>query len=363
MRVHRHDFRDLALAFGLSFDLRRVTHAGVALSWTLIVIMGVVSLLSWRAGGMLSPEGMLAAWEAAAGGWTPLKVLIWACVVAGWWAGFAYLCAPVLRSAAVDVARDERDRECNIPLLNRQAAFSPLLVAVPPALAFGCLILWSLLTLIPGVFGGVLAAILLPLALLATAAGAAFLVVGVMAAPMMGPTAVVEGRDYLEAVSRPMSYVMQRPGRYLAYWAAKLGVVGASGLVGVTVLAIAWGMVALALWAIGQGELAGRAIAEVTAESATSMEPQPAAFGIAVVFWSSMFVLLAWLMVVALSCDMLIYLLMRYRVDGVTFDKIIVADEKLKVLKTAAETAIEAEEARKRFDASNPAPAAQAQPQ
>jgi hypothetical protein len=362
MRVHRHDFRDLALAFGLSFDLRRVSQAAVALSWTLIVLMGVVSLLSWRAGGMLRPDGMLLAWESATTGWTPLKGLIWSCVIAGWWAGFAYLAAPAMRSAALDIARDERDRECNIPSLNRQAAFSPLLVGVPAALALACVVLWALLTLIPGVTGGVLAAVTLPIALLAAAAGAVFLVVGVLAAPMMGPAAVVEGRDYLEALSRPMSYVMQRPGRYFAYWAAKLGVVGASAVAGAAVLAVVWGMVGLALWIIGQGDLAARVMTEISAEGTASFEQQPAAFGIAVVFWSSLFVLAAWLMVVALNCDMLIYLLMRYRVDGVTFDKITVAEEKLKVLKNATETAIEAEEARKRFDAANPEPTA-AQPQ
>ena len=350
MRIHRHDFRDMALAFGLSFDIKRVTQAGVALSWTLIVVLGVVGILSWRAGGLLAPDGILGAWDAIVHKpWTPLKALLCACVACGWWAGFGYLCAPVLRSAALDIARDEREHDVNIPFLNRQAAFSPLLMAVLPALSVVALILWSLLTYIPGVVGGVLAAVTLPFALLAAIAGATFLLVGVLAAPMMGPTAAIEGRDYLEAITRPMSYVMQRPGRYFAYWAAKLGVVAVSGLVGCAVLAIAWGFVALALWLVGQGDVAASALAETTADGTASFELAPMAFGIAVVFWSSIFLLAAWLMVVALAADTLIYMLMRYRVDGVTFDKIVVMEDK-PATKTAAETAVEAEEARKRFD-------------
>jgi hypothetical protein len=114
-------------------------------------------------------------------------------------------------------------------------------------------LLWSLLTYIPGLAGGAISAVTLPFVLLVVVPAAAFTLVGVLAAPMMGPTAVVEGRDYLEAISRPMSYVMQRPARYAAYWLAKLGVLAASALAGVAVLAIAWGMVALALWLVGQG--------------------------------------------------------------------------------------------------------------
>ena len=55
-------------------------------------------------------------------------------------------------------------------------------------------------------------------------------------------------------------------------------------------------------------------------------------------------------MVVSLSTDLLINLLMRYRVDGVTFDKVMVAEEHVDPLKSAVETAEEAEAARKRFD-------------
>lgn len=351
MRILRHDVRDISLAFGLAFDLRRVTQAGTALCWTMVVAMGAIGILSWRItnGSPLTPEGIVGAWEALVGTeWTPLKAILWTIVFTAWWAGFAYLCAPVQRSAAMDIARDERDRNSNIPILNRQSAFGPILMAVFPAAMFIPVLLWSLLTLIPGQAGGVVSALTLPPVLVLAVAGAGFLVVGVLAAPMMGPTAVVEGRDYLEVVSRPMSYVMQRPGRYFSYWAAKIGVLAACTLAGAAVMAVAWGFVAVALWLIGQGGMVRSAFD--FALGGGEFEQGPAAFGIAVVAWGSGFVLIAWLMVVSLSTDLLIYMLMRYQIDGVTFDKIMVAEEHVDPLKTAEQTAEEAEAARKRFD-------------
>lgn len=350
MRFHRHDFRDMSLAFGLAFDTRRITQAGVALSWTLLVLVGAGAVLSWRATGeVLSPEGIyVAVVSISDSAWTPLQLLLFAAMAAAWWAGFAYLCAPIQRSAALDIARDERERNPSIPMLNRQAAFGPLLAGLVGAAGIIVLLLWSLLTYIPGTVGAGIATVTLPVALLVALPAAAFCVVAVPAAPMMGPTAVVEGRDYLEAVSRPMSYVIQRPGRYLMYWLAKLGVMGASALLGIAVLALTWGMVALSLWAVGQQEL----LVETTQQALANPDVTGSelAMGLSVVFWGSVFMLLAWLAVIGLSCDMIIYLLMRYRVDGITFDKIAVAEEALARVKTAVETAEQAEESRKRFD-------------
>ncbi|MEZ5992958.1 MAG: hypothetical protein R3E76_11450 [Planctomycetota bacterium] len=352
MRMLRHDVRDIPTAFGLAFDLQRVTQAGAALSWTLLVTMGVFTLLAWRIdGSWLSVGGVFGAWQLLVDQpWTPTKALVAVFVLGGWWTGFAYLCAPVQRSAAMDIARDERDRNPNIPFLSRQAAFVPAIAMIPPALCFLLLLLWSLLTYIPGATGGVLVGITLPLALVLVVFGASFMVVAIAAAPLMGPAATIEGRDYLEALSRAMSYVMQRPGRYFAYWAAKLGVVAASLLVGGLVLGVAWGMVCGAMWMVGQGDLAMAAMREATIQGTGRFEGNEAALTIGMVFWATVFLLVSWLMVVGLSSDVLIYLLMRYRVDGVTFDKITVAEEELKKFKTATETAEEAEEARKRFD-------------
>lgn len=342
----------MSLAFGLAFDLRRVMQSGLALSWTLVVLLGLSAILSWRtSAGMMTAEGIyVAVMSIAQSPWTPLKLLLFGCMAMSWWVGFTYLCAPIQRGAALDIARDERERNPSIPPLNRQAAFAPVLVMLAPLIALLTLALWALLTYIPGTAGALVATITLPVALLVAIPCAAFLVVGVLAAPMMAPTAVVEGRDYLEAVSRPISYVLQRPGRYFVYWLAKLGVMGASAIAGAAALGVAWALVGLALWLTGQGELAHLSAMQALADPDMPRAPETA-MGIAVVFWGSVFMLAAWLAVVGLSCDMIIYLLMRYRVDGVTFDKIAVAEERLQFAKTALETADEAEQARKRFDA------------
>ena len=341
----------MSLAFGLAFDLRRVTQAGIAMSWTLIVLLGLGAILSWRtSAGILSAEGLYVAGHSIyQSPWTFGKLLLTGTMLSAWWAGFAYLCAPVQRSAALDIARDERERNSSIPPLNRQAAFGPLFVMLAPLVAMLVLALWSLLTYIPGTFGAIVATVALPAALLVALPAAAFCVVGVLAAPMMAPTAVVEGRDYLEVVSRPMSYVMQRPGRYFAYWLAKLGVLAGSAVAGVAVLAIAWGLVGAAMWLTGQGDLAVEAMRQAQADPDLET-PTEMAMGIAVVFWGTVFMLATWLAVIGLSCDTIIYLLMRYRVDGVTFDKIAVAEERLALADTAVETAEQAEQARKRFD-------------
>ncbi|MBZ0135723.1 MAG: hypothetical protein K8I27_05070 [Planctomycetes bacterium] len=358
MRIHHHDVRDMSLAFGLAFDLRRVMQAGLALSWTLVVLTGLSAILSWRtSAGMMTAEGIYVAVSSIGQSpWTPLKVLLFTCMGMSWWVGFAYLCAPIQRGAALDIARDERERNPSIPPLNRQAAFAPVIVALVPLIALLTLALWALLTYIPGTAGALVATVALPLVLLVVIPCAAFVVVGTLAAPMMGPTAVVEGRDYLEAISRPMSYVLQRPGRYFAYWGAKLGVMGASALAGGVTLAVAWVFVWLALWLTGQQELARESMLQAMADPDVRTASDTA-LGIAVVFWGSVFMLAAWLAVVGLSCDMIIYLLMRYQVDGVTFDKIAVAEERLQFAKTALDTAEEAEQARKRFDALQPEPA------
>ena len=343
----------MSLAFGLAFDLKRVTQAAFALCWTLAVIWGVIGVLGWRAAdaGFMTAEGMYHAGVVIARlQFTPATLAIVLCVVAGWWGGFAYLCAPILRSAAVDIALDERGADVNVPVLNRQAAFSPMLAMLLPACAALCAVIWALLALIPGDLGALLTLLTLPVALFVALIGAIFLLVALAASPMMGPTAVAEGRDYIEAISRPMSYVMQRPGRYAVCWLGKLGVVAASALAGAAALAVAWGMIAGGLWLVGRIELVHEVAAHaMVAEDATRGASMMVS-GLAAAVWLSIFMLVAWLMVVCLCADQIIYLLMRYRIDGVTFDKITVPEARLKRFKNAVETEAEAEAARQRFD-------------
>ncbi|MBX3458365.1 MAG: hypothetical protein KF696_00205 [Planctomycetes bacterium] len=349
MRLLRHDYRDFRLAFALAFDLRRVMYAGYALCWTLAVPLLVIGIMSWRAHRRpFSPEGLYRVHESLTSlALTPANALALLSIATAWWIGFGWLCAPVLRSAALDIARDERERPLSIPHLNRQAAFAPLMGMAGLALGLLIALGWALLAAIPAGVGTALGLVLVPIVLVVGAGAAAIGIVALSSAPMMGPTAVVEGRDYFEALSRPMSYVMQQPGRYLGYLLTKLLTVAISALLGGAVLAISWGLVALALWITGQGEVVTAAL-----EQAGGGPPAPALLPVmlAGIGWGTVGLLVAWLMVVSLNCDLLTYLLMRYRVDGVTFDQIAIAEDKLKRYPTAAETAAQAEEARRRHD-------------
>lgn len=349
MRLLRHDYRDFRLAFSLAFDLRRVMYTGLALCWTLLVPTLVLGILSTRAHGTpFSPQGLYRAQETLLGlSFTPSHIAGVLCVATAWWIGFGWLCAPVLRSSALDIARDERERPFNVPQLNRQAAFAPLLAMAPLGAALVLALLWSLVALIPGAFGAAFAATLLPVLLIVGMAAAALTIVAACAMPMMGPTAVVEGRDYFEAVSRPMSYAMQQPGRYFCYLLMKVLTVGVAALLGTAVLALAWCLAFAALWVTGQGEVVALALDQAQGAPAGPHLLPTLMAGLA---WGTLGLLIAWLMVVSLNCDLLAYLLMRYRVDGVTFDEIAIAQDKLKLYPTALETAAQAEEARKRHD-------------
>ncbi len=352
MRLLRHDFRDLKLAFALSFDLRRVMYAGLALCWTVLVIGVVLAVLSARAYGQaFSPEGLFLVFDTLGSTpVTPARALMFGCILTGWWIGFGWLTAPVMRSAAVDIARDERERRASIPVLNRQAAFAPLLGLCVAAVALLLALLWSLIAMIPGAAGAVLAGMLLPLVLIAAVFAGAVTIVVLVSAPMMGPTAVVEGRDYFEALTRPMSYAMQQPGRYLCYQGGKLLTVVVSALLGAAALAIGWALIVAALWIVGEWSLVQSAWHEASGRGEGARDVRVLAMLVAGLFWGSVGLLATWLMTVCLCTDLIVYLLMRYRVDGVTFDAIAIAEDKLKIYPRATETAEQAEAARKRFD-------------
>lgn len=364
MRFHYHDVRDMPGAIVLACDLRRVVHACRAVLWTATVVLGLLIVLNWRATGevVLEPDGLQAAKQATLEGPVSLgKLLFWACTLTGWWLGFAYLNAPVLRSAALEIARDERGKLPPEPLLYRMAAAAPLMaMAIPAALVLVVLVL-APLAHIPGAVGAVVLLFVLPLALIcAVVAALGFLLFGA-AAPMMGPTAVVEGRDYLEALSRPAGFVLQKPFRYAAYMAAKLGVVVTAAIAGALVLGLAWGIVAGCMWLVGAGDLAAQGLEATTNPGPLLLSNEIPPFVIASIFWASVGMLLCWLSAVSQCADLITYLLMRYRIEGTTFDQVMVAEDRLKLFPTAEQTAAEAEEARKRFDAQQAAkPAAEA---
>jgi hypothetical protein len=187
---------------------------------------------------------------------------------------------------------------------------------------------------------------------------------------MMPPTAVVEGRDYLEAISRPAGFVLQKPFRYVGYFMAKIGVVVFAAIIGGAILALAWGIIAACMTLVHPDNEVIRKAWELATLTATppALEDGPAAppglpeLAMASVGWASTAVFFAWLCVVSQSADLITYLLMRYRIEGATFDQVTVAEERLQLLPNATQTAKQAEEARKRFDQAKANEAAQPAP-
>lgn len=350
MRFHRHDLRDFKLAFGLALDVRRIGHAGIALAWTALVGMGVMAVLAWRIddGETMLTAGPFWAWQALlALPMTPAKAIFIALAASGWWMGFVYLSAPILRSAAYDIARDEREKATAHPMLCRQAAFAPAMACMPGLACVALLLPGSLLTYLPGEVGAVIAVLLLVPVVVIALLGALMLLSAVAASPMMGPTAMVEGRDYFEAASRPVSYFIQQPGRYALYIGAKVLITVLALALGALVLGVVWGTAAISMWLVGPEGLIDesmRAATGIPTGSAMSL-------AMATLFWSSVTLVVAWVLVVALICDLIVYLLMRYHCDGVVFSQIMVAREKLESVLTPKQTAAQAEEARQRFDA------------
>ncbi|MBX3473696.1 MAG: hypothetical protein KF754_04880 [Planctomycetes bacterium] len=353
MRFFYYDVRDMPQAIVLACNLRRVVHACYAMLWTFCVVLGLFSILNFRATGSLalSPSGMYAAIETL--GRAPVtlgRLAFWGCILLGWWLGFGYLNAPVLRGAALEIARDERGKLAPEPFLFRMAAVSPVLAMGIPALLAGVILLWSLLAHIPGAAGGVTLVLTLPLALVCALVAALGGLLFLSAAPMMPAAAVVEGRDYLEAFSKPAGFVLQKPFRYAGYLLAKVLVVLLATVAGALVLGLAWGLVAGCMAVVGAWEVIEGAWVITSQPQAAIETAQLPHFAVASVFWASVATLLCWLSAVSQSADLLTYLLMRYRIEGATFDQVAVAEERLKQLATAIQTAEQAEEARKRFD-------------
>lgn len=354
MRFHYHDVRDMPHAIVLACNLRRMVQACLALLWTLAVVLSLILVLGWRATGEILPDGpgiqsaveTLCQWPDGPG-----RLAFWACVLTGWWLGFGYLNAPLVRSAALEIARDERGKLPAEPALYRMAAGAPVLAMILPAALALVVLVWSLITLIPDIAGALLTVFTFPLALACALVASLAILLIVASAPMMPATAVVEGRDYLEALSRPAGYVLQKPFRYAGYLLAKLAVVLVALVLGGLVLAGAWAVIAGCIYVTAGPETYARSLQVAMAPWESPPLEQLTPFALASLFWATVGLLVCWLSVVSQGCDLIIYLLMRYRIEGTTYDQVLVAEDRLKLYPTAQDTEAEAEAARKRFDA------------
>lgn len=337
----------MAQAFSMGFDVRRVMLMATAVCWTFAVIGLYMVLIALRVTGFsfetaLAPqhvEQSLRLLTAA-----PLsadRVLLWLAASIFWWLGFARIITPVFRSIALEVARDERLDQKGLTVASHRlsglTAFSPLTSGAIIALLFACVLVWALIAKIPGATGDVSAAVLLPLALIASLLGAAVIIVTVVSLPLMTPAAVIECRDLMDVISRASAYVLQRPFKYIFGLLAKLGVTVAAAAVSGAVFLLAWALIYVALVAVGEGEFALSAYHMTRRSGSVDDAHGLGAVCFAAAFWGSAIIWAGWVLTVGAATDVYLYLVMRYEVDGVTFDEIMIPTEHLKQHSLTAE--------------------------
>lgn len=323
--------------FSLGFDLRRVLLMSAAASWTVAVIGLYLALISWRVAGYplgaaLAPKHLEHSWRLL---FSPEltfdRALLWVGIAGLWWIGFARIITPVFRSLALEVSRDERPDQKAMAVASHR--LSGLVTGSPPsaffivALFFGCVLLWALLTKLPSPVGTGLAALILPLALISALIAAAMLLVTLASLPLMTPAAVIECRDLMDVVSRAAAYVLQRPFRYLAGLCSKLGVMLVAAVAGGAVFLLAWALIYLALVIVGEGELALSSYRLVRRSGDVRPDFITGAAFFAAAFYGSALIWLGWFLTVGAAADVILYMVMRYEVDGVTFDEIMIPQE------------------------------------
>ncbi len=377
MRAYRHDVRDLSQALLLGFDIRRLMLGILGVVWTAVVILGFHAIFTWRAlNDHLTTENAVAAdiaWRALRDTrLSPERVMLWLSMAGIWWLGFSRLAGPIQRSQALEVSRDRRpsfkELTASARRLGGLVTFGPMIAAAVPAGFFGLVALWALLAKIPGAAGEILSLIFLPVALVLGLLGGFALITVLFAAPFMPPAAVVEGHDILEAVSRAISYMYQRPFRFVAYFAVKLGVKAAALLLAALLLAGTWAFLLGGLYVVGEGVIASDVLTIIFNPSNIGEDTSMIAHSLGGIFWSTAAVALGWWVVLALGSDLMMYLLLRFDVDGITYDEVMdpqeymAAHRHLNALETAEQAAKSLEESPPATPApATPAPAAAAE--
>lgn len=321
----------------------------MALCWTIAVAMVSYGVYGYGQGeNPMNAEGALSVHTLLTQeGLSARNIVLLGLAISVWWLGFVWLTTPILRSSAVDIARDESETRVCPPRICNIAALSVPSALIVPALVFAPILLVGLLGHLDGTagmvgnfFGGLVAVLL-------AVPCAAMLIIIAASAPLMAPASAVEAHDIFESASRSVAFVMQEPLRYAWNWLGKILVMLLSALLGATVLAVAWGLVALAFWIVGASDtiVAMWDYSVMFRDVAANLENPALALG--AVFWGSVVALFAWLMVVGLNADLINYMLMRYHVDGATMDEITMPEDIMKLRRkdTASKVMAEADQA------------------
>ncbi|MCF6227702.1 MAG: hypothetical protein L3J82_03415 [Planctomycetes bacterium] len=351
MHSNHHNYRDMLRAIGLSFGSRRISAAGFGLLWTCAVLVSTLKLLTMFEGyenfSPVSIKGSVAAVQAHG----PNLWFALICIpISGLWAiGFQWFLARVFRSGALQLSGLEDENLIPRHLQLGAAFLLPVSFFLPVVLLlFGPL--WSLTFNIDGVFGTVVMAVTSPFALVPMAIGAVLFAMFTFACPLFMPAVMVDGEDLFDSVGRSISYVVREPCYYLWLIINKLMVTVLATVIAGIVLGIIWGAVAAAIWVIKDPETVESTYRVVTEGAGADIAPDWVPLLLGNLIWGTIGIGLCWVLVVSGNCDLMMYVILRQRIDNVPYEQVH-SLASVETLVTAAGTAIMAEEAHKRWDA------------
>ncbi|MEE9311215.1 MAG: hypothetical protein V3V10_02260, partial [Planctomycetota bacterium] len=116
------------------------------------------------------------------------------------------------------------------------------------------------------------------------------------------------------------------------------------------VLGIIWGVIAAAIWVIKDPETVESTVRMLTGGVGAEVPPNWVPLLLGILIWGSIGIGSCWVLVVSGNCDLMMYVILRKRIDGVPYHRVH-SLASVETLMTAAGTAKMAEDAHKRWDA------------
>lgn len=350
MQSSKKKYPDMLRAIALSFSTGRTATAGFGLLWTiLIAVISLKMLTCFHDYETFSPVSIRKTLlNVRENGLGQKFILVSLPIVALWMVGLQWFFGLTMRAGAIELAGLKEEKVIPRHLRVGSAFVVPVALSLP-AILLGFGPLWALTLCIDGTFGTILSAITLPFALIPVGIGA--FVGGVMlyASPMYVPATMADGNDAFDAVGASISYVVRNPVYYILLWLQKFAVVLLSTIVACAMLAVMWGAIGMGVWLIRGEAVVDESLEVVFEGSIPSLSRDWIPLILGNFFWGTVAVALSWVLLVSANCDLMIYVTLRRRTDGVPFDRV-QSIQSVKDLMTATSTAKMAELAHERWD-------------
>ncbi|MHC4840437.1 MAG: hypothetical protein ACYTDT_05670 [Planctomycetota bacterium] len=350
MLSSQHSSKDMLKAIKLSLGAQQVSAAGFALLWSVAVSTVALKILTMFEGfSEFSPASILGTLNSVRSDGVP-PWFVATCLPLGviWLVGFQWFFTGVFRSGALQLAGHSND--VSVPAhIKRDAALVIPIAFVIPVLLLAFAPLWALTLDIEGWAGTVTMALTLPFALIPVAIGAFIGAIIKFSSPLFVPAVTVDGDDVFDSIGRSVSYAVRNPVYYVWLMIQKVVVTCLGIAIAAAILGVMWGAVVAGAWLIKGRETVDAAVAVVVDGSVSSLSPDWVPMVLGLFFWGTVAIAVSWIMVVSANGDLMTYVILRQRTDGIPYGQVHTWSSVEKLL-TATKTAEMAEEARKRWD-------------